>query len=126
METIITDKAPPALGHYAQGIKRGDTIYVSGQLPIDPQDPDKKITDIKEQTVQTLKNLIEVVKAGGGTANTIVKVTLFITNLDEWPAINEAYATVLGDHKPTRSAVPVTGLPKGFGIEIEAIAYVQS
>lgn len=125
MDVILTSNSPLPLGHYSQGIKKNDTIYVSGQLPIDPQDTSRQITDIKEQTLQTLKNLVAVVEAGGGDKTTIAKVTLFITDLAQWPEINEAYGAFFGAHKPTRSAVPVTGLPKGYGIEIEAIAYTR-
>jgi 2-iminobutanoate/2-iminopropanoate deaminase len=122
MKAIETSNAPLPLGHYSQGIIHNGLVYVSGQLPIDPKDPNKIITDIHEQTIQTLKNLDEVLKAANSDKFHVLKVTIFISSLEVWPAANTAYSEFFETHKPARSAVPTNGLPKGYAVEIEAIA----
>lgn len=126
MKKINTSKAPLPLGHYSQAIVKENVIYVSGQLPIDPNDEDAVFVTPEEQTLRTLQNLEAVLKAAGGTKNSVVKVTIYISDIALWAAVNSAYSDFFGDHKPARSAVPVPALPKGCLVEIDAIAYVES
>ena len=122
IEEIKTEKAALPLGHYAQAVAHNGILYVSGQLPIDPLNTDSKIEGIKEQTLQTLKNLEAVLLAGGSSIENVLKCTIFISDISLWAEANEVYGTFFGDHRPARSAVPTKDLPRGFFIEIEAIA----
>lgn len=122
MNSIKTTTAPEPLGHYEQAQEHGNTLYISGQLPIDPNNSDALFSTIEEQTLRTLQNLEAVAVAAGYTKENIIKVTIFISDIGLWKAANTVYASFFGDHKPARSAVPVKELPRGFFIEIEAIA----
>lgn len=122
MKSISTTNAAATLGHYAQAIVSNGFVFVSGQLPIDPQNVDAPIGDIEDQTRKTLKNLEEVLKASGSELNKVVKTTIFISDISLWAAANKIYSEVFGEHQPARSAVPVKDLPRGFQIEIEAVA----
>ena len=93
-------------------------------MPIDPSDDSRQFETPEAQTLQTLRNLEAVVLASGGAKSTIAKVSIFIADIGLWPNVNTAYAEFFGDHKPARTAVPVPALPKGFLVEIDAIAYV--
>ena len=126
MQEIITAQAPKPLGHYAQAITHNGLVYVSGQLPIDLNNPDKPIGSIEEQTLITLNNLESILKASNSDRTQVLKATIFISDISLWAAANQVYASFFGDHKPARSAVPTRDLPKGFQIEIEAIAVVKS
>lgn len=124
MKSIQTPNAPAALGHYEQAITHNGLVYVSGQLPLDPTTntlPD----DIETQTELVLKNVQAVLQAAGSDLNQVLNVTLYIKSIDDWPVINGIYATIFGDHKPARAAVPVPDLPKGAKIEVACIAAVS-
>ena len=123
MKKIITSKAPLPLGHYSQGIVKDNIIYVSGQLPIDPDNEDIVFVTPEEQTLRTLQNLEAVLDAAGSTKEDVVKVTVYISDILLWGAVNSAYANFFADHKPARSAVPVPALPRGYFVEIDAIAH---
>ena len=125
LEPINTTKAAAPLGHYSQAIKHDNLVYISGQLGIDPTDESKRAETVQDETQMVLNNLNEILIASGSTKNNVLKVTIFISDIDYWPAVNEAYAIFFGDHKPARSAVPTKDLPKGFRVEIEAIAAVN-
>ena len=101
-------------------------VYVSGQLPIDLENPDKPIGSIEEQTLITLQNLEKVLLAANSDKSHVLKATIFISDITLWAAANKVYGNFFGSHKPARSAVPTKDLPKGFQIEIEAIAAVKS
>lgn len=122
IKTITTPNASAPLGHYSQAITHNGLVYVSGQLPIDPKNPDAPIGDITDQTKKTLANLKAVLEAANSDLNHVLKVTIFISDISLWAEANKAYAEIFGDHKPARSAVPTKDLPRGFQIEIEAIA----
>lgn len=124
MNFLHTEKAPGAVGPYSQGVKSGNIIYTSGQLPIDPKTGELLKGDIKKETKLCLDNVMSIVEAGYGTLEDIVKVTVFVTDIYNFPLINEVYAEFFGDHKPARSLVEVSQLPKGGDIEIEAIAII--
>ena len=119
---ISTEKAPGAVGPYSQGITFGDFVYTSGQLPIDPT-TGVLVSDIQEATKVALNNVKAVLEAGGAGLNTVIKVTVFVKNMDDFSKINEIYSTYFTDHKPARSLVEVARLPKDGVIEIEAIAH---
>jgi 2-iminobutanoate/2-iminopropanoate deaminase len=122
MQAINTKNATQPLGHYSQAQVFKDLIFVSGQLGIDPQNPDKPLGNIREQTLTALNNIDQILQAAGSSKNKIVKTTIFLTDLSLWGAVNSYYAEFFGDHKPARSAVPIISLPKGYQVEIEAIA----
>ncbi len=124
MQIITTQNAPAAFGHYSQAISHNGFVFVAGQLPMDPHNPQAPLGDIEHQTKQTLKNVEAILKAAGSSLDKVVKATIFITDIGLWPAANKAYGDVFGDHKPARSAIPVPALPKGASIEIEVIAAV--
>ena len=123
MEIISTESAPAPLGHYSQAIKHNGLVYVSGQLPIDLNSPDADPGSIRNQTLLTLNNLEAVLRASHSQKENVLKVTIFISDISLWADANAIYGEFFGDHKPARSAVPTKDLPKGFLIEIEAIAF---
>lgn len=120
--SISTSKAPGAVGPYSQGIKAGNLILTSGQLPIVPETGELLKGDIKEETRQCLKNVEAILKEAGATLENIVKVNIYIVDMDMFSSINEAYEEYFDEHKPARSCVEVSRLPKDGNIEIEAIA----
>lgn len=122
MKTIHTDHAPKAVGPYSQGVLAKDTLYVSGQIPFDPKTNMLISEDIKEQTKQSLNNVLAIVEAAGFAKENIVKCTVYMTNLSDFLAMNEVYQQFFGDHKPARAAVEVRRLPKDVSVEIDAIA----
>jgi len=125
MKTICTEGAPIPAGHYSQAIVHGDTVYVSGQLPIDPVTGEKRTGSIEEQTEQVLTNLSEILKAAGSGMDRLVKVTVYISDIGLWDRVNTVYARHLGDHRPARAVVPTRDLHFGFQIEIEALAAIE-
>jgi len=121
---ISTDKAPAAIGPYSQGTIANNVIFTSGQLPIVPETGELIKDDIKKATKQSLDNVLAIVEAGGGSLTDIVKVNIYIKNMDDFGKVNEVYEAFFNDHKPARSCVEVSRLPKDGDIEIEAIAII--
>ena len=120
-QAIATDKAPAAIGPYAQGVEAGNLVFCSGQLPVDTATGE--IPDgISAQTEHSLKNVQAVLTAAGCTMNDVVKTTCFLQDMGDFAAFNEVYARFFTDSKPARSTVAVRELPKGALVEIEAIA----
>jgi reactive intermediate/imine deaminase len=119
---IFTDGAPPAGGHYSQGIRYGDLIYVSGQLPIAPDGTHHADADFDQQARLALRNMIAVVEAVGGGAATVLKVTVYLVGVANWPRFNAVYAEILGEARPARSVVPVPELHYGYLVEVDAVA----
>jgi 2-iminobutanoate/2-iminopropanoate deaminase len=124
MKAISTPNAPQPAGHYSQAIVHGDTVYVSGQLAIDPQTGEKRIGSIEEQTEQALKNVAAILEAANSDVDRVLKTTLYISDIELWGRVNEVYARFFGEHRPARAVVPTKELHYGFQIEIEAIAAV--
>ncbi|MDF4195121.1 RidA family protein [Bacillus sp. B38] len=122
LKTVFTEKAPKAIGPYSQGIKVQDFLFLSGQLPVKPN-TDEVPADIREQTIQVLKNIESILKSEDLKIENIVKTTIFLKNLGDFKAVNEEYGKYLGDHRPARSTIEVSRLPKDVQIEIEVIAY---
>src|SRR6185369_4941362 len=119
---ILTPNAPQPIGPYSQAIREGDFIFCSGQIALDPISGTMKNGSIEEETKQVLANVGEVLKAGGVHFASIIKTTIFLTDMNDFARVNEVYAQTLGDVKPARSTVAVSALPKGARIEIECIA----
>ena len=122
MRAVFTENAPKPAGHYAQAIVHNNTVYVSGQLAIDPKTGEKCLSSIEEETLQVLKNLAAILEAAGSDITQVLKTTLFIADADLWGQVNAIYGQFFGEHRPARAAVPTKDLPFGFRIEIEAIA----
>ncbi|MBQ2029077.1 MAG: RidA family protein [Clostridia bacterium] len=119
---ITTPNAPAAIGPYSAGITAGSFVFVSGQLPVDPNSGALCTGTIADMTRQSLKNVIAVLEAAGSSAAKIVKTTVFLTDLYDFAAMNEAYAAFFEGEPPARSCVQVARLPRDARIEIEAIA----
>lgn len=122
LKAVFTEKAPKAIGPYSQGIKVQDFLFLSGQLPVNPN-TDEVPADIREQTIQVLKNIESILKSEDLKIENIVKTTIFLKNLGDFKAVNEEYGKYLGEHRPARSTIEVSRLPKDVQIEIEVIAY---
>lgn len=125
-EIVQTEKAPGAIGPYSQAVKAGDLVYVSGQLPIDPATGNLVTEDIKKETRQALSNLKEILSAAGSSLEYVVKTTLYISNMDDFPLINEVYGEFFSKDCPARACVEVKRLPKDANFEVEAIALLNS
>ena len=119
---IETKNAPAAGGHYSQAVVHNGLVFVSGQLSIDPQTGEKKLGSIEEQTEQVLKNVEAILKAAKSDFSRVLKMTVYIADIELWAAVNEVYARVLGEHRPARAVIPTGKLHYGFLIEIDAIA----
>ena len=119
---ISTTNAPYAIGPYSQGVTIGNMVFVSGQLPIDPQTGKFPDDDIAVLTRRSLDNISAVLYEAGMTMRDVVKTTIFLADMNDFKAVNEVYAGYFDDVAPARSAVAVAELPKGARIEIEAIA----
>ncbi|MDF2677382.1 MAG: endoribonuclease [Bacillota bacterium] len=124
-QIINTTNAPAAVGPYSQGIKANNTVYVSGQLPINPATGELyKGDDIKEETKISLQNVKAILEEAGATLEDVVKCTVFIKDMNQFGLINEMYAEFFGDNKPARACIEVARLPKDANVEIEAIAVI--
>jgi len=121
---INTEKAPAAVGPYSQAVSTAALVFASGQIPIDPATGSVVTGDIKTQTRQVLNNLKEVLAAAGSSLDKVVKATIFITNMDDFPVVNKIYAEFFPADPPARACVEVSRLPKGVNVEIEAVALV--
>lgn len=124
MKIISTDKAPAAVGPYSQAIVDGGIVYASGQIPMDPATGEMK-TDVSEAARQSLTNLKNLLEASGSDLENVLKVNIFITDMGKFGELNEVYAEFFANHRPARSCVEVTALPKDAVLEIEAIARVN-
>jgi len=122
---ISTDKAPQAVGPYSQAIKADSLIFLSGQIPLDPATGVIVGDTAAEQAEQVLKNIGEVLKAAGASYPDVVKTTVFLTDINDFAAVNEVYKRFFTEKYPARSAVAVAALPKGAKVEIEAIAEIH-
>lgn len=122
---ISTDKAPKAIGPYSQAIVSGDTVYCSGQIALDPSKGELVEGGIVEQTQRAFENLKAVLEAAGASLDTVVKTTVFLASMDDFPKMNEVYEKFFTVEPPARSTVAVKTLPKNALFEIEAIAKIQ-
>ena len=124
-EIIKTENAPSAIGPYSQAIKANGFVYVSGQIPIDPATGEFAGTDVQTQTRQCLKNIKAIVLAAGTSLENMVKVNVFLTDMNNFALMNEVYAEFFPENPPARAAVEVGALPKNALVEIEAIALAE-
>lgn len=125
IKSISTDKAPQAIGPYSQAIKTENVLYLSGQIPVNPETNEIISNDIAEQTGQVMKNIKAILEEEDLSIERIVKTTIFLKDLSQFNIVNEEYSKFLGDHRPARSTIEVSRLPKDVQIEIEAIAYIK-
>jgi 2-iminobutanoate/2-iminopropanoate deaminase len=125
MKAISTDQAPAAIGPYSQAIQANGFLFCSGQIALDPETMELIGSTAAEQTEQILKNLDAVFTEAGTSKNNVVKTTIFLSNMEDFTAVNEVYASFFGDHKPARATVEVSRLPKDALVEIEAILLLE-
>jgi 2-iminobutanoate/2-iminopropanoate deaminase len=119
---VATKQAPTPIGPYSQGVIAGGLLFVSGQIPIDPATDKLVEGDIKVQTEQVLKNILAVLKEAKMGPENVVKASVFLADLADFPQMNEVYGKYLGKEPPARSTIQAAGLPKGARIEIDVIA----
>ena len=124
MKVISTQKAPAAIGPYSQAVKAGNTIYVSGQLPVDPATGEFAGDSIAEQTKQSLTNIKNILEKAGGGMENVVKTTVLLSDIGDFAAMNEVYAAFFKEPFPARAAFQVAAIPKGAKVEIEAVAVI--
>lgn len=120
-QRIHTKNAPQALGTYSQAVRVGDTVYLSGQVPLDPATGQLITNDIDAEIKRVFENLKAVAEAAGGSLDKAVKFTIFVTDMAHFPKINEVMATYVKEPYPARSTISVAQLPKGARVEIECI-----
>ena len=118
---VHTDKAPAAIGPYSQGIVANGFLFTAGQIAIDPATGDVVHGDVVAQTERVMANLASILAAAGATWGDVVKTTVFLMDMADFPRVNAVYANAMGDARPARSTVQVAGLPRGVLVEIEAV-----
>lgn len=126
MHSILTSKAPTPAGHYSQAVVHNGLVFVSGQLATDPETGERLLGSIEEQTRQTLQNVAAILEAAGSDLQHVLKVTLYVADIEQWGQVNAVYAEVFGSHRPARAVVPTAQLHHGFLIEAEVIAAVKA
>lgn len=122
LKAIRTDQAPQAIGAYSQAIDLGDLVFVSGQIPLNPNTMKVVDGDITQQTAQVMKNMEAILHEADLTFANVAKFTIYITNMEHFSAIDKTYEKFLSEPYPARATIEVSKLPKGVGIEIDAIA----
>ena len=118
---IHTDDAPAAIGTYSQAVRAGDTVYVSGQIPLDPATKQLVSGDIDAEIRRVFDNLLAIARAAGGSFDNVVKLSVFLTDLTHFPRVNEIMATYFQQPYPARAAVGVAALPRGARVEMECV-----
>ena len=124
-EIIKTDKAPQAIGTYSQAVKVDNTVYLSGQIPLIPDTMEMISGDINAEIHRVFDNLRAVAQAAGGDLKDIVKLNVFLTDLNNFPTVNEIMATYFSQPYPARAAIGVAALPKGAGVEMDAVMVIE-
>ena len=124
-EPLSTPNAPAAIGPYSQGIRAGDFLFVSGQIPLDPATGTLIQGDIAEQTHRVLRNLAAILEAAGASFHHVVKTTVYLADMSEFAAMNEVYATYFPAPAPARATVQAARLPRDVRVEIDLIAYLK-
>lgn len=124
MKRIQTPNAPRPGGHYSQAVVHDGLVYVSGQLPINPQTRERSRGSMQDQTRLVLQNLAAILEAAGSRPDLVLKVTVYISDINLWDRVNEVYAEFFGDHRPARAIIPTRELHFGVLIELDAIAAV--
>jgi 2-iminobutanoate/2-iminopropanoate deaminase len=122
MEIVATKNAPEAIGPYSQAIISGEYVFTAGQIALDPKTMEVVGEDVVPQTERVMRNLAAVLEAAGSSLSRVVKTTVYLSSMSDFPAMNEVYATHFGSHRPARSTVEAAALPKNVRVEIDAIA----
>jgi len=123
-EIIKTNAAPDAIGTYSQAVRVGPTVYLSGQIPLDPETMEMVAGDIRQQITRVFENLRAVARAAGGDLGAMVKLNVYLTDLSHFPVVNEIMAEYLRAPYPARAVVEVSALPRGAAVEIDAIMHL--
>ena len=121
---VHTEQAPAAIGPYSQAIVAGNFVYTAGQIPLDPATGQIVQGDVTVQTERVMRNLTAVLEAAGTNWANVVKTTVFLQDMADFPRVNEVYGRMIGDARPARSTVQVSALPRGVLVEIDAVALV--
>ncbi len=124
-EPVSTDRAPGAVGPYSQAVKAGDTVWVSGQIPLDPESGVLVSDDVAEQARQVLRNLAAILEAAGSGMDRVVRCTVYLIDMNDFAAVNAVYAEAFNEPFPSRACVEVRRLPKDVRVEIDAIALLN-
>ena len=125
MKFVSTDSAPAARGHYSQAVVHEGVVYVAGQLPVAPGDPDRRLVSFDEQARRVIDNVFAILEASGSAPGLVLRTTVYIADVSHWPAFNAIYGEKFGTHKPARTVVPVSALHYGYLVEMDAIAAVR-
>jgi len=123
-DIISTDKAPSAIGAYSQAVRAGDTVYLSGAIPLVPETMELVSSDVRTQIVQVFDNLEAVCKAAGGSFEQVVKLNVYLTDLSDFPLVNEVMAERFQEPYPARAAIGVAALPRDVAVEVEGVMYL--
>lgn len=126
MDYINTDLAPEAIGTYSQAVRHGDTVYISGQIPLLPESMQLCSAEIREQIIQVMENLSKVAEAAGGSLSHIVKLNVYLTDLSHFPLVNEIMSHYFKAPYPARAAIGVVALPRDAQVEIDAVMAADS
>ena len=121
-QAVATDKAPKAIGPYSQGIKAGNLLFVSGQVPIDPATGNIIEGDIKTQTDRVMRNLTAILEAGGASMDHVVRCTVYLADMNDFAAMNEVYGSYFSQPAPARATIQAVRLPKDARVEIDVVA----
>jgi len=124
IEFVETADAPGAIGPYSQGAVVEGMVYTAGQIPLDPGTGEVIEGDVAEQTERVLQNLAAILRAAGSDLSQVVKTTVYLVDMNDFPAMNRVYTQAFGEHRPARSTVAVAALPKAVRVEIDAIARI--
>ncbi|MDG1708983.1 MAG: RidA family protein [Emcibacteraceae bacterium] len=125
IEKVSTINAAPPGGHYSQAIRHGELVYLSGILPVTKESKHCDLENFAEQAKQVLNNADAILSAAGCSPNNVIKSTVYITDISQWPIFDKIYAEFFGDHRPARCVVPVPQLHHGFSVEVEMIAAIN-
>jgi len=125
-ETVRTEKAPAAVGPYSQAVKAGQTVWVSGQIPLDPETGGLVSGDVESQARQVMRNLGAILEAAGSGFDRVVKATVYLTDLGDFDVVNRVYAEFMPSPPPARVCVEVSRLPRGARVEVDAVALTGS
>jgi 2-iminobutanoate/2-iminopropanoate deaminase len=126
LRIVQTDQAPAAIGPYSQGVVANGFLYTAGQIALDPGSGQVVAGDVVAQTEQVFRNLAAILGTTGSSWPDVVKATVYLMDMRDFPKVNDVYARVMGDARPARSTVQVAGLPRGVLVEIDVIALVPS
>ncbi len=123
-EVIQTEQAPAAIGTYSQAVRVGDLVFLSGQIPLDPETMEMVPGGVEEQTRRVFSNLDAVVAAAGGSLGDVVKLNVYLTDLTNFPVVNQVMGELFQEPYPARAAIGVSALPKGALVEVEGVLYL--